>query len=66
MLELQHCRGLLMSDAHKIADITVTTKSMEPLTGIMQVDAGNTVFKFEMTEELAHKICSDLERFLTR
>jgi hypothetical protein len=55
-----------MSDVHKIADITITTKSTDPLTGILQVDAGNMVMKFEMTEELAHKICSDLERFLTR
>jgi hypothetical protein len=55
-----------MSDVHKIADITVTTKSTEPLIGILQLDAGNTVMKFEMTEELAHRICSDLERFLTR
>jgi hypothetical protein len=55
-----------MSDVHKITDIIVTTKSTEPLIGIIQVDADNTILKLEITEELAHKICSDLERFLTR
>lgn len=55
-----------MSDVHKITDITVTTKSTEPLIGILQVGAGNTVMKFEITEELAHMICTNLERFLTR
>lgn len=55
-----------MNDVHKIADITVTVESTEPLTGILRVDAGHTVIKFELTEELAHTICTDLERFLTR
>ena len=55
-----------MDDVHKIAGITVTVRSTEPLAGILQVDAGNTVMKFEITEELAHMICTNLERFLTR
>ena len=55
-----------MSDVHKITDVTVTTKSTEPLIGILQVGAGNTVMKFEINEELAHMICTNLERFLTR
>jgi hypothetical protein len=64
-LELQYLQRPLMSDIHKIAEITVITESKQPLTGILQVDTGNTVMKFEITEEFAHKICSDLERFLT-
>jgi hypothetical protein len=55
-----------MSDVHKIAEIAVTTESKEPLTGILQLDTGNTVMKFEITEDQAHMICTDLERFLTR
>jgi hypothetical protein len=66
MFGLQHLKRPLMSDVHKITDIAVTTKSTEPLIGILQVDAGNTVMKFEITEELAHMICTNLERFLTR
>jgi hypothetical protein len=66
MFELQHLKRPLMSDVHKITDITVITKSTEPLIGILQVDAGNAVMKFEITEELAHMICTNLERFLTR
>jgi hypothetical protein len=53
-----------MSDVHKTADIIVTIESKEPLTGILRVDSGNTVMKFEITEEFAHK-SSDLDRFLT-
>jgi hypothetical protein len=65
MLELQHAREPTMSDLHKITDVTISTVSKEPLTGILQVDAGDAVVKFEITEDLAHKICIDLERFLT-
>jgi hypothetical protein len=55
-----------MSDVHKIAEVTITTKSTEPLIGIVQVNTGDTVVKFEITEDLAHMICTNLERFLTR
>jgi hypothetical protein len=55
-----------MSDVHKITEITITTKSTEPLIGIVQVNTGDTVVKFEITEDLAHMICTNLERFLTR
>jgi hypothetical protein len=54
------------SDVHKITDITISTVSTEPLTGILEVDAGDRTVKFEITEQLAHLICTDLERFLTR
>ncbi|SHG04246.1 hypothetical protein [Bradyrhizobium erythrophlei] len=55
-----------MSDVHKITEVTITTKSTEPLIGIVQVNTGDTVVKFEITEDLAHMICTNLERFLTR
>ena len=55
-----------MGDLHKINGITVTAKSTEPSTGIVQFDTGGTVIKFEITEDLAHLICATLERFLTR
>ncbi|HXN66725.1 MAG TPA: hypothetical protein VN926_03625 [Bradyrhizobium sp.] len=55
-----------MTEVHRITDITVSTKSTDPLTGIVRVNATDVEVKFEITEELAHKICTDLERFLTR
>jgi hypothetical protein len=55
-----------MSDAHKITEISILTKSTEPLVGIVHVNTTDTEIRFEITEDLAHKICSDLERFMTR
>jgi hypothetical protein len=55
-----------MSDVHKITEITILTESTQPLTGIVRVSTANAEMEFEITEDLAHKICTDLERFLTR
>lgn len=55
-----------MNDAERITEVTILTKSAEPLTGIVQVHTADAEVKFEITEDLAHKICTDLERFLTR
>jgi hypothetical protein len=55
-----------MSDVRKVTEVSVFTKSTEPLTGIVQVNTADAEMKFEITEDLAHKICTDLERFLTR
>jgi hypothetical protein len=55
-----------MSDTHKITDISISVKSTEPLVGIVNVSTPDSEIRFEVTDELAHKICTDLERFLTR
>ena len=55
-----------MNDAHKITEVSILTKSTEPFTGIIQVNTADTEIKFEIAEDLAHQICTDLERFLTR
>ena len=55
-----------MNDAQKATEISVLAGSMEPLTGILQVHTADAEIKFEITEDLANKICTDLERFLTR
>lgn len=55
-----------MSDPLKITDISVSVKSTEPLIGIVHVSTPDQEIKFEVTDEVAHKICTDLERFLTR
>jgi hypothetical protein len=55
-----------MSDPHKMTEVSISTKSIEPLTGIVRVNTADAEMKFEITEDIAHKICTDLERFLTR
>ena len=55
-----------MNDAQKAMEVSVLTRSTEPLTGIVQIHTADAEIKFEITEELAHQICTDLERFLTR
>jgi hypothetical protein len=55
-----------MSDLRKITEISISAKSTEPLTGIVQVKTADAEVKFEITADLAHQICTDLERFLTR
>jgi hypothetical protein len=55
-----------MHDVHKITEITILAKSTEPLTGIVRVNTTDAEINFEITEDLAHQICTDLERFLTR
>jgi hypothetical protein len=55
-----------MSDVQKITEVIVSTKSTEPLIGIFQVTTAGSEIKFEITEDVAHKICTDLDRFLTR
>jgi hypothetical protein len=54
-----------MSGTHKVIEISILAKSAEPSTAIVQVNTTDTQMKFEITEDLAHKICADLERFLT-
>ena len=55
-----------MSDVRRITEVSILTKSTEPLTGIVQLNTADAEMKFEITEDLAHKVCSDIERFLTR
>jgi hypothetical protein len=58
--------GHSMDDAHKIAEISVFTKSTEPRTGVALLRTVEAEIRFEITEDLAHRICTELERFLTR
>lgn len=55
-----------MSDKQKLAEVIILTKSTEPLIGIFQVNTADAEIKFQITEDLAHSICTDLEHFLTR
>ena len=55
-----------MRDVHKIIDVSVTTTSTRPLCAIVEVETVGSTMKFELTEEIALRICTDLERFLTQ
>jgi hypothetical protein len=55
-----------MSDVHKITEVSILAKSAEPRIGIVRLTTAESEIKFEITVDLAHKVCTDLERFLTR
>jgi hypothetical protein len=55
-----------MNDVKRVTEVTVLAKSTEPLTAIIQLRTPDADVKFEIAEEVAHQICTDLERFLTR
>jgi hypothetical protein len=55
-----------MRDVHRIVDVSVTTTSTRPLCAIVEIEAVGSSMKFELTEEMALHMCSDLERFLTQ
>jgi hypothetical protein len=55
-----------MRDAQKISRISISTKSTEPLSGIAEIATADSTVKFELNADIAHRICTELERFLTR
>ena len=55
-----------MRDTNKIIDVSVTTTTTRPLCGIVEIETTGSTMKFELTEEIALRICTDLERFLTQ
>jgi hypothetical protein len=55
-----------MRDVHKIINVSVTTTSTRPLCAIVEVEAVGSTMKFELTEDIALRMCTDLERFLTQ
>jgi hypothetical protein len=50
---------------HKIAAFSVTTNCAEPLRGIVEIDMAGKTLRFQLDEDLAHSLCSDLDHFLT-
>jgi hypothetical protein len=55
-----------MSSAQKITEVIISCKSTEPLTGIIHVITLDAEIEFEIREDLAHKLCTDLDRLLTQ
>ncbi|MFB9265990.1 hypothetical protein ACFFWD_23015 [Bradyrhizobium erythrophlei] len=50
----------------RVTNVSVSTESAEPLRGIIEFDCAGAVAKFVINEDLAHQVCSGLERFLTQ
>jgi hypothetical protein len=50
----------------RIANVSISTVSAEPLRGMVEITTANSAMLFELDEELAHRLCSELERFLTQ
>jgi hypothetical protein len=55
-----------MSDPHRVTEVSILTKSTGPLLWNRSGEHPDEEIKFEMTEDIAHQICTDLDRFLTR
>lgn len=55
-----------MTDVHKIARFSISTHSTSPPRGIVEIDTANSTIRFELNEDTAHSLCTDLERFLTQ
>jgi hypothetical protein len=52
-----------ISDVHKITVVFILTSSTAPLTGIVQANTADAEMKFEITEDLAHKIFTYVSGF---
>uniref|UniRef100_A0ABS3MTW4 Uncharacterized protein n=2 Tax=Bradyrhizobium quebecense TaxID=2748629 RepID=A0ABS3MTW4_9BRAD len=50
----------------RATSIAVSAVSAAPLRGTIAIDCAGSVATFEIDEELAHRLCSDLERLLTQ
>ena len=55
-----------MPDLHKITDISVSTISTNSLRGVVEIETLHSTIQFELNEDVAHRICTHLERFLTQ
>ena len=55
-----------MTDVHKIAKFSISAHSTNPLCGMVEIDTANSTIRFELNEDVAHSLCTDLERFLTQ
>jgi hypothetical protein len=55
-----------MHGLRKITNFSISTFSTEPLRGIIEIDTFESTVKFELGEDTALNICTDLEHFLTQ
>lgn len=54
-----------MSGAHTIIGVSLSGVSNTQF-GILEIETSNTTVRFELSEEIAHNLCTDLEHFLTQ
>jgi hypothetical protein len=50
----------------RATNIAVSEASSAPLRGTIEIDCTGDTARFEINEDLALRLCSDLERFLTQ
>jgi len=55
-----------MHDIRNLTRLSVSTNSTDPLRGVVEIDAAGFSMRFGLNEDLAHRICTELERFLTQ
>lgn len=53
-------------ETQEIIGVRVSTKSVRPLGGIVQIETAAATLQFEFNEEIAHELCRHLDRFLTQ
>lgn len=58
--------GISDMRVQRITNASVSTVSTEPLRGMVEITTATSAMLFELDEELAHRLCSELERFLTQ
>jgi hypothetical protein len=50
----------------RITTLSVSTIATEPLRGLVEIRTVHSTTKFELSEDLAHAVCVELEHFLTQ
>jgi hypothetical protein len=55
-----------MRSVHKMTRTSISIISTDPLCGVVEIDTADSTIKFELNADMAHSICTDLERFLTQ
>jgi hypothetical protein len=56
-----------MHDVKRITGAAISTTSTEPLRGIVEINIGaGSTLKFELNEDMAHHLGTQLDRFLTQ
>lgn len=55
-----------MDEALKITDVSISTTSTHPHRAIVEFHTADSRIRFEVNEDIAHGICTGLDRFLTQ
>lgn len=64
--EIWEHKGISMNETPEIIGVRVSTTSIRPLSGVVQVDTATATWQFDLNEEIAHQMCTQLDRFLTQ